>query len=241
MKPNVSRRTFIKGSVAAGIAVKVSFLSAPAQAALIQTPPSPGPDWLKTDGRPKFRLDAIAKVTGEKTFARDYRARDLENWPKEQAHAFMLHATKADRIFEGIDLSLLGDDLKPDRLVLHEDLVADNITIPGEGFYGDVFFVPKGQTARLLGQPVALLIYHDFARYDAAKRLIRFDDTVVRYGAKAPYSHPAHYGAARYVRIDGRRLGISAAWFDCRRCCGSLEIRRGFPAPHCRWHAGSKQ
>ncbi|MBP0645552.1 hypothetical protein J8J17_27540, partial [Mycobacterium tuberculosis] len=76
---------------------------------------------------------------GEKTFARDYRARDLENWPKEQAHAFMLHATKADRIFGGSDLRLRGDDLKPDRLVLHEDLVADNITIPGEGFYGDVF------------------------------------------------------------------------------------------------------
>ena len=233
MKPNVSRRTFIKGSVAAGIAIKVSFLSAPAQAALIQTPPSPGPDWLKADGRPKFRLDAIAKVTGEKTFARDYRARDLENWPKEQAHAFMLHATKADRIFEGIDLSLLGDDLKPDRLVLHEDLVADNITIPGEGFYGDVFFVPKGQTARLLGQPVALLIYHDFARYDAAKRLIRFDDTVVRYGGKAPYSHPAHYGAARYVRIDGGTPGADDRYSSLK----DAVIYGGFAGDEPAWPA----
>ncbi len=142
-------------------------------------------------------------MTGEKTFSRDYRARDLDGRPKQQAHAFMIHATKADRTFEGIDLGVLGDALKPDRLVLHEDLVADGIAIPVPGFYGDVFLVPKGQTARLLGQPVALLIYHDFARYDAAKRLIRFDDTVVRYGEKAPYSHPAHYGAARYVRIDG--------------------------------------
>lgn len=203
MKTSVSRRDFLKTSVAAGIAIKVSFLSSAVQAGLIETPPLPGPDWLKADGRPRYRLDAIAKVTGEKTFARDYRARDLDGWPKEQAHAFLVHATRADQTFEGIDLGLLGEDLKPDRVILHEDLVADGITIPVPGFYGDVFLVPKGQTARLLGQPVALLIYRDFARYDAAKRMIRFDDTVVRYGAKAAYSHPGHYGAARYVRIDG--------------------------------------
>ncbi|MGB3540506.1 MAG: molybdopterin cofactor-binding domain-containing protein [Mesorhizobium sp.] len=198
-----SRRDFLKGAVVAGVAIKVSFLSPPAEAALIETPPHPGPDWLKADGKPKYRLDAIAKVTGEKTFSRDYRSRDLDGWPKEQAHAFMIHATKADRTFEGLDLSLLSDELKPDRLVLHEDLVADGVAIPVPGFYGDVFLVPKGQTARLLGQPVALLIYNDFARYDAAKRLVRFDDSVVRYGQKAPYSHPANYGAARYVRIGG--------------------------------------
>lgn len=203
MKAHVSRRDILKASVAAGVAIEVSFLPS-AEAQLIETPPRPGPDWLKADGKPKYRLDAIAKVTGEKTFARDYRARDLEGWPKDQAHAFMLHATRADRIFEGIDLSPLGDELKPDKIVFHEDIVADGIAVPGpKGFYGDVFFVPKGQTARLLGQPVALLIYRDFARYDAAKRLLKFNDKVVRYGAQAPYSHPGPYGAARYVRIDG--------------------------------------
>lgn len=199
----VSRRDFLKTGIAAGVAINVTFPAPWAEAQLIETPPHPGPDWLTADGQPKYRLDAIAKVTGGKTFARDYRARDLEGWPKEQSHAFLLHATKADRIFEGVDLSPLGDDLKPDRLVLQEDLVADGIAIPVPGFYGDVFLVPKGETPRLLGQPVALLVYRDFARYDAAKRLLRFDDGVVRYGAKAPYSHPAHYGAARYVRIDG--------------------------------------
>lgn len=202
MKAHVSRRDILKAGVAAGVAIEVSFLPS-AQAQLIETPPRPGPDWLKADGRPKYRLDAIAKVTGEKTFSRDYRARDLEGWPKEQSHAFLLHATRVDRVFDSVDLSLLGDDLKPDRLVLHEDLIADGIVIPVPGFYGDVFLVPKGQNPRLLGQPVAMLIYRDFARYDAAKRLLRFNDKVVRYGAEAPYSHPPHYGASRYVRIDG--------------------------------------
>jgi len=41
---------------------------------------------------------------------------------------------------------------EPDRLVLYQDLVADGIEIPVPGFYGDVFLVPKGQTARLLGE-----------------------------------------------------------------------------------------
>jgi CO/xanthine dehydrogenase Mo-binding subunit len=145
----------------------------------------------------------MAKVTGAKTFARDYRARDLEGWPKDQAHAFMIRVTRADRTFEGIDLALLGEDLKPDRVVLHETLVADGIKSPAPDFFGENFFVPKGATPHFLGQPVALLIYHEFARFDAAKRLIRFEDKVVRYGAETGYKPPAHYGAARYVRIGG--------------------------------------
>jgi CO/xanthine dehydrogenase Mo-binding subunit len=203
MEEALSRRDFLKAGVAAGVAIKVSFLSPAAEARLIETPPRPGPNWLNDQGKPKYRIDAIAKVTGEKTFARDYRARDLEGWPKEQSHAFLLHAIRTDRAFTDIDLKVLGDELKPDRVVLHKDLTADGIEIPVPGFYGDVFLVPKGQTARLLGQPVALLIYHDFARYDAAKRMVRFDDTVVRYGDKAPSTTPANYGATRYVRIDG--------------------------------------
>jgi CO/xanthine dehydrogenase Mo-binding subunit len=202
VKTVLSRRNFLKAG-AAGVAIKITMLPLPTRAELIETPPAPGSDWLVAGGKPKYRLDAIAKVTGGKTFTRDYRARDLEGWPQDQAHAFMLHATRTDKVFDGVDLSLLEPDLKPDRLVLHEDLIADGVVIPVPGFYGDVFFVPKGQTARLLGQPVAMLIFNDFARYDAAKRKLRFVDGVVRYGADGPSTTPAHYGAARYVRIDG--------------------------------------
>ena len=203
MRTAFSRRDILKDAIVTGVAINVSFLPPVAEARLIETPPRPGPDWLNGNGKPKYRLDAIAKVTGEKTFTRDYRARNLAGWPKTQSHAFLLHATRTDLAFVGIDLQVLGADLEPDRIVLHEDLAKDGIEIPVPGFYGDVFLVPAGQTARLLGQPVALLIYHDFARYDAAKRMARFDDTVVRYGAKAPSTTPGHYGAARFVRIDG--------------------------------------
>jgi CO/xanthine dehydrogenase Mo-binding subunit len=165
-------------------------------------PPS-APDWIDAAGNPRFRLDAITKVTGQKSFARDFRARDLPGWPVAQSHAFLIRATRADRRFEGIDLSGLGADLQPDRLVLATDLARDGLQVPRPDFYGDVFLVPSGETPRLLGQPVALLIYRDFARYDAAKRKLRFDNSVVRYGAETGPNSPPHYGSARYVRVEG--------------------------------------
>lgn len=205
MAAKVSRRGFLKGSAVAGVSISVSSLPLSAAARLLETPPRPGADWLDSSGQPRYRLDAIAKVTGAKTFSRDYRAENLEDWPAEQSHAFMIHATKADRRFEGVDLSVLGKDLQPDRLVLHEDLVVDGIAVPNPDFFGDVFLVPKGETPRLLGQPVALLIYHDFALYDEAKRRLHFEEGAVVYGDKTAYNPPPNYGASRYVRIAGER------------------------------------
>ncbi|MCV9938786.1 molybdopterin-dependent oxidoreductase [Boseaceae bacterium BT-24-1] len=237
MKTGLSRRGFLKAG-AAGVAIKISLLPSATQAELIETPPRPGADWLAPGGKPKYRLDAIAKVTGGKTFTRDYRARDLDGWPKEQAHAFMLHATRVDRVFDGVDLNLLGDELKPDRLILQEDLIADGVAMPAPwpGFYGDVFFVPKGQTARLLGQPVAMLIYHDFARYDAAKRKLRFNDKVVRYGAEGPSTTPGPYGAARYVRIDGGNPDAE----DRYSALKDTTIRAGFKGTEPQWPAAGE-
>ena len=199
--PHLSRRGFLRGSTAAGIAIKVSLLRGQAEARLVEV--APGPDWI-AGTKPRTRLDAVAKVTGAKTFTRDYRARDIAGWPDQQAHAFLIAATKADRRFEGLDLSGLGDGLQPDRLVLHEDLVAAGLAVPPHpDFFGDRFFVPKGETPRLLGQPVALLIYHDYPRYAAAKRALRFNEDVVRYGEATAYAPPPHYGATRWVRIGG--------------------------------------
>ena len=201
-----SRRSFVKGGIAAGIAINISFIGSGADAAtLVDSLSQPSPSWLDQNGRPRFRLDAMAKVTGQKIFSRDFRATDMLGWPKEQSHAFLIHAKRADsRTFEGIDLSGLASDLQPDRLVLAEDLARDGIKVPAEGFYGDIFLVSKGQTPQLLGQPVALLIYHDFARYDAAKRKLHFDQNVVRYGAETGPKPPPPYGAVRYVRIEGK-------------------------------------
>ena len=199
----ISRRSFLQTGLVAGVSIKIGFMAPRAAAALVDNGIPPSPGWIDASGHARFRLDAIAKVTGQKTFSRDFRARDIPGWPATQSHAFLIHATRADRRFAGIDLAGLEPDLQPDRLVLAADLARDGVRVPQPDFYGDVFLVPQGETPRLLGQPVALLIYKDFARYDAAKRKIRLDDSVVRYGAVTGPKPPPHYGAARYVRVEG--------------------------------------
>ena len=202
MRSTVTRRELLQGGIAAGIAFRFNLIGSDAAALQLDPAADAVPGAFDADSRLRYRTDALAKVTGEKTFSRDFRARDLPGWPSEQSHAFLIHATQADRTFEGIDLSVLGNDLQPDRLVTAEDLQRDRVAPHRPTFYGDVFLVPKGETPRLLGQPVALLIYRDFARYDAAKRRLRFNSKVVRYGAVTGPKPPPHYGAARFVRLQ---------------------------------------
>lgn len=199
----VSRRGFIRLGVFCGVAVTLARIG-PAQATEVDSTYPPG-DWMASDGRPRFRWDAISKVTGEKVFARDLRARDLPGWPDAQAHAFFVKATQADRVFEGIDLSVLGPDLQPDRVVLHEDLVRDGVLVPqdvmGRGFYGTDFLVPAGSTPPMLGHPVALLVYHDFDAFELAKRALHIRTDVVVYGEVTGPRPPANYGLDRWVRV----------------------------------------
>ncbi len=186
----LSRRQLLELGALFGISV--SIVPAPALAKLEAGA-------LSSSGATR-RFDALAKVTGAKTFTRDYRARDL-GWPDLQAHAFLLCSDRADRRFAGVELSVLGKELAPDRLVLHEDLVADGLTPPTPEFYGDTLLVPHGATPRLLGQPVALLIYYDFDRFNAARALCRANRDLIRYGEETPFNPPPHYGAARYIRV----------------------------------------
>ncbi len=206
MSLQISRRGFIKLGVFAGITVMVGKL--PMAYATEMNSGVTSTNWIGRDGKVKYRWDAIRKVTGQKNFARDYRAKDIPGWPQAQAYAFMLKSTQADRTFEGVDLSLLGDQLQPDRLVLQEDLIKDGLNIPrdtgmGSEFYGDNILVPKGETPPIYGHPVAILIYKDFDRYCAAYRRLQFRDDVVLYGQETGIKPPKNYGAARYVRIGG--------------------------------------
>lgn len=206
MASGISRRDLLKLGTFAGITVMLGRVPA-ANALEVHSGPT-STNWIGKDGKARSRWDGVRKVTGQKNFARDYRARDIPGWPEQQSHAFMLKATKADRVFEGVDLSILGADLQPDKVLLQEDLVHDGLNIPqdtnmGEGFYGHNILVPKGTTPPILGHPVAILIYKDFDRFDAAKRLLRFEDNAVVYGEVTGPKPPANYGAARYVRIGG--------------------------------------
>ncbi|MDF3838864.1 molybdopterin-dependent oxidoreductase [Cupriavidus basilensis] len=196
-----TRRTFLKASVVAGVSVYIAPIGGKAFAALFEEKILTPVQWDPKTGAPRFRIDGMAKVTGDKVFARDIRSRDMPHWPQEQSHAFILRATKADRAFEGFDLALLGDDLKPDRVVTAADLVRDGIAFPA--FYGEDMLLPAGKTPAYLGHAVAILIYHDFARFRFAKDKLKFHDEVIRYGAETGPLERDPWGTFRFVRVGG--------------------------------------
>jgi hypothetical protein len=106
----------------------------------------------------------------------------------------VLRATAVDRVFLGIDLSSLPPALQPLRKIEQADLAADKILLPqstmalANGTPG--LLVPAGQAPSYFGQPVAILIFGDFATWRRAQRQLQFDESVVRYGAAAPAPPP---------------------------------------------------
>ena len=179
-----SRRQVLRASLIGSIAVYLAPLASRAFAALFDEGVLTRPDWSTRANALKYRIDATSKVTGGKVFPRDIRARDMPHWPQRQAHALMLRGTQADRRYLGVDLTMLNPDLMPDRVVTSADLLRDGLAFPAD--YGDDILLPEGKTPAYLGQAVAILIYHDFVSFRAAKERLQFNEAVVRYG-----EHPA--------------------------------------------------
>ncbi|MGH8434693.1 MAG: xanthine dehydrogenase family protein molybdopterin-binding subunit [Pseudomonas sp.] len=197
-----SRRAFLQGSIIAGIGVTLAPLGSRAFAALFedQVTVSPQP-WFTAGGQARGRIDGVSKACGAKVFARDIRAKDMPGWPTQQGHAMLLKATQADHLYAGFDLSMLPAELQPDRIVTAADLQKDGIAWPQS--HGPDPFLPEGQVPMFIGHPVALLIWKDFERFRQAKNRLKFNDKVIRYGAKAAPYQADPYGSFRFVRVGG--------------------------------------
>lgn len=197
-KQDLSRRSFLKAAAALGVIAGVRPLE---EALAKMVEPAAGQDagWI-SNGQLRYRRDGMAKVTGQKVFAIDLRAKDMQGWPAQQSYALTIHIPRADRIYLGLDLSVLGKEFAPDVLVDAERLQADGVLMPEERFYGS-FFLPRGQVSPMLGQPVALGIWHDYERYRQAVKLLRFNQDIFQYGEAATPAARKPYVAARYVRM----------------------------------------
>ena len=198
----IDRRAFLTAGVVAGVSVVVRPLAGAAQPPDFATrETAAGSAWRRGTTTAARRIDGWPKVTGAKLYAADFRAQDMPGWPPRTAHAVLLKVTDATHVFEGLDLSGLAQELMPDRVVLADNLADAGITVPR--FYAGDLLCPSGKTPLYLGQPVALLIWSDFARFVLAKQAIRFARGVFRFGKETGPVVQQPYAAARFVRIAG--------------------------------------
>lgn len=196
-----SRRRFLKASSIAGLTAYIAPFGSSAYAALFEQNLLTPVPWNEQTGLASFRIDGPAKASGGKIFALDVRAKDLPHWPQHQSHAMVLRATRADAIYQGFDLSRLEPDLKPDRIVTASDLERDGLAFTE--FYGEDMLLPQGKTPAYLGHAVAILIFHDFARFRLAKNALQFQQDVLRYGEETGPLQRDPWGTFRFVRVGG--------------------------------------
>ena len=198
-----SRRAFIKRCVISGIAV----YSAPllwqmgsSQAAALSEDLM---SQFKGSDKLKFRMDGIAKVTGEKIYGRDYRAKDMPGWPDQQGYAYIIRLDDAGHVYRGLDLSVLQMQAKPSQVITAKELERDGVNLPP--FFGSDMLLPVGKTAHYLGHAVAILLFDDFAAFKQAKNLLQFNKQVIRYGEKTAFVSETKdpYTSWRIIREEG--------------------------------------
>lgn len=202
MRP--SRREFVKWISAGGISLSLSRLAAAEQMAFSARETLPGRQQWNPAENGAGRVDGVAKVTGAKLYASDFRAADLPGWPPATSHALLVRAPDATRVYLGMDMARLGGALKPTVIVTAADIAKANIRVPA--FYEGDLFCPVGKTPLYMGQPVALLIFEQFDAYDRARLALR-DGTFVKFGEETGPVEMPNYAAFRFTRVAGATPG----------------------------------
>ncbi len=181
-------------------------------------------------GQAKRRIDGLAKVTGQKVYARDFNARDMAGWPSQQKFAMFMRATTTEHAFRELDLSDLRKDELPERIVygdqMHKtqraplimgrrDLLLDSrddFDQPKGMLYDLV--VKRGHAPDFLGQAVALLIFASKPAYDSARKKMQFRDSDFQVYDSAPAPQPdavTYSPTTRFVRYDADGQAFSYA------------------------------
>src|ERR1700687_3443508 len=111
MRP--SRREFVKWVTASGIALSLSRLASAEEPGFAARETLPGRQRWNPAATGAGRIDGVAKVTGAKLYASDFRAADLPGWPADTSHAMLIRATDAKHVYGGIDLARLSGAAKP--------------------------------------------------------------------------------------------------------------------------------
>jgi CO/xanthine dehydrogenase Mo-binding subunit len=196
----ISRREFVKLATASGITLSFSRLAAAEEPGFSARETLPGRQRWNPAATGAGRIDGVAKVTGAKLYASDFRAADLPGWPAETSHAILVRAPDATHVYTGLDFARLSGALKPSVVVTAADLARIGTRVPE--FYAGDLFCAVGRTPLYLGQPVALLIFETFDAFDQARLALR-DGTFVKFGEETGPVAAADYGAHRFTRVGG--------------------------------------
>src|SRR4051812_498499 len=195
-----SRREFVKYVAASGIALSVSRLGSAEQTSFEASQTLPGRQGWNPAATGVGRIDGVAKVTGAKLYASDFRAADLPNWPQATSHAMLIRAADATHVFDSLDLSYLRGASKPSVVVTAADLARIGVRVPE--FHAGDLLCPVGKTPLYLGQPVALLIFEDFDAFDQARLALR-GQAVLKFGKETGPVKMPNYAAFRFTRVAG--------------------------------------
>src|ERR1700678_795956 len=103
MRP--SRREFVKWVTASGISLSLSRLGTAQEASFPARASLPGPQHWNPAANGAGRIDGVAKVTGAKLYASDFRAVDLPGWPATTSHAILVRAPAANHVYTGMGLA----------------------------------------------------------------------------------------------------------------------------------------
>src|ERR1700674_2773865 len=102
-----SRRELVKWVTASGIALRLSSVGSAEDAEFAARETLPGRKNWNPAATGAGRVDGVAKVTGAKLYASDYRASDMPGWPAKTAHAMIVRAADATHVYTGLDLARL--------------------------------------------------------------------------------------------------------------------------------------
>ena len=196
----LSRREFVKLVTGSGMVLTMSPVAIAQLPGFAKRETLPGRQGWNPAATGVGRIDGVAKVTGAKLYAADFRAADLPGWPTTTAHAMLVRAKDATHVYLGMDLRRLRGASAPAVVVTAADLVRAGTRVPAF-FKGDLF-CPEGRTPLYLGQPVALLLFATFDAFDTARLALR-DGTFVKFGKETGAATQTPYGSNRFVRVAG--------------------------------------
>src|ERR1035437_5798191 len=96
---------FVKWVTASGIALSFSRLASAAEPTFAARETLPGRQNWNPAANGAGRIDGVAKVTGTKLYASDFRAADLPGWPANTSHAMLIRDPDATHVYTGMDLA----------------------------------------------------------------------------------------------------------------------------------------